>query len=59
MILGEALDTKIVANTHDELLKKLNIKLTFSFEDTINECIKYTKTLDQNYLKKVYEFFKT
>ena len=59
MRVGEALDTKIVAKTHDELLKKLNIKLNFSFEDTINECIKYTKTLDQNYLKKVYEFFKT
>lgn len=58
MRVGEALDTKIVAKTHNELLDKLNIKLNYSFEDTIDECIKYSKTLDQNYLKKVYEFFK-
>ena len=58
MRVGEALDTKIVAKTHNELLDKLNIKLNYSFEDTIDECIKYSKTLNQNYLKKVYEFFK-
>ncbi len=58
MRVGEALDTKIAAKTHDELLTKLNTKLKFSFEETINACIDYTKSLDKKFLQKVYHFFK-
>ena len=57
MRVGEALDTKIVDKTHNELLDKLNMKLQYSFEDTIDACIEYMKSLDHNYLKKAYEFF--
>ena len=57
MRVGEALDTKIVAKTHNELLEKLNMKLQYSFEDTIDSCIKYMKSLDKNFLEKAYEFF--
>ena len=57
MRIGEALDTKIVAKSHNELLSKLDMKLQYSFEDTIDACIKYMKSLDINALKKAYEFF--
>jgi len=58
MRIGEALDTKIAAKSHSELLKKINYKLEYSFEDTMDACINYMKSLDINYLKKAYEFFK-
>ena len=57
MRVGEALDTKIVAKSHNELLNKLNMKLQYSFEDTIDACIEYMKSLDINFLNKAYEFF--
>ncbi len=58
MRIGEALDTKIAAKSHNELLQKIDYKLQFSFEDTMNACIDYMKGLDINYLKKAYNFFK-
>jgi len=58
MRIGEALDTKIAAKSHNELLKKINYKLEYSFEDTMDACIDYMKSLDISYLKKTYDFFK-
>ena len=58
MRVGEALDTKIAAKTHNELLKKIDYQLQYSFEDTMDACIDYMKNLDINYLKKAYNFFK-
>jgi len=58
MRIGEALDTKIAAKSHNELLQKINYKLQYSFEDTMDACIDYMKELDINYLKKAYNFFK-
>ena len=58
MRIGEALDTKIAAKSHNELLQKINYKLQYSFEDTMDACIDYMKGLDINYLKKAYNFFK-
>ncbi len=58
MRIGEALDTKIAAKSHGELLKKINYKLEYSFEDTMDACIHYMKSLDIDYLKRAYEFFK-
>ena len=58
MRIGEAIDTKIVAKTHSELLKKLNLKLQFSFEDTIDDCIQYIKKIESKELLKAYSFFK-
>ena len=58
MRIGEALDTKIAAKSHNELLKKINYNLQYSFEDTMDACIDYMKNLDINYLKKAYNFFK-
>jgi len=58
MRVGESLDTKIVAKSHNELLDKLNIKLQYTFDETIDACIGYMKTLDQEFLIKAYEFFK-
>jgi hypothetical protein len=43
MRIGEALDTKIAAKSHNELLKKINYKLQYSFEDTMDACIDYMK----------------
>ena len=59
MRVGEALDTKIVAKTHSELLEKLNIKLQYTFEDTIDACIKYMQTIDKPSLQKAYNFFQS
>ena len=58
MRVGEALDTKIAAKSHNELLKKINYQLEYSFEDTIDACIEYMKGLDVNLLIKAYDFFK-
>jgi len=58
MRIGEALDTKIVAKTHSELLGKLNLKLQFSFEDTVDACIKYMQTINKHDLQRAYNFFK-
>ena len=58
MRVGEALDTKIVAKSHNELLSKLNMKLQYSFEDTIDACIEYMKSLDINFLKRPMNFEK-
>lgn len=58
MRIGEALDTKIAAKSHNELLQKINYKLQYSFEDTMDACIDYMKGLDKSYLKKAYNFFK-
>ena len=58
MRIGEALDTKIAAKTHNELLKKIEYKLEYSFENTMDACIDYMKNLDKDYLKKAYNFFK-
>ncbi len=58
MRIGEALDTKIAAKSHNELLQKINYKLQYSFEDTMDACIDYMKELDINFLKKAYNFFK-
>jgi UDP-glucose 4-epimerase len=58
MRVGEALDTKIAAKSHNELLQKIDYQLQYSFEDTMNACINYMKSLDINYLKKAYNFFK-
>lgn len=57
MRLGEALDTKIVAKTHSELFSKIKYKPQYSFDETIEECINYTKSLSPSFLKKSYEFF--
>ena len=59
MRVGEALDTKIAAKTHNELLEKIDYKLMFSFEETLNSCIEYMESLDKNYLIKAYNFFNT
>ena len=59
MRIGEALDTKIVAKTHSDLLNKIDLKLQFSFEDTINYCIKYMQTIDKKDLQRAYNFFKS
>ncbi len=58
MRIGEALDTKIAAKSHNELLQKIDYKLQYSFEDTMDACIDYMKGLDKSYLKKAYNFFK-
>ena len=58
MRIGEALDTKIAAKSHNELLQKINYNLQYSFENTMDACIDYMKNLDVNYLKKAYNFFK-
>ena len=58
MRIGESLDTKIAAKSHNELLQKINYKLQYSFEDTMDACIDYMKELDINFLKKAYNFFK-
>ncbi len=58
MRIGETPDTKIAAKSHNELLQKINYKLQYSFEDTINNCIDYMRGLDIDYLKKAYNFFK-
>ena len=58
MRIGEAIDTKIVAKSHSELLKKLNIKLEYSMEKTIEDCINYMKSLDSEEILKAHNFFK-
>ncbi len=57
MRVGEALDTKIAAKSHSELLKKIDYKLQYSFEETIDDCIEYMKSLDKAFLIKGYNFF--
>lgn len=57
MRLGEALDTKIVAKTHSELFSKIKYQPQYSFDETIEECINYTKSLSSSFLQKSYEFF--
>ena len=57
MRIGEALDTKIAAKTHSELLKHIDYELEYSFEQTIDDCINYMKSLDKNFLIKGYNFF--
>ena len=51
---GEIVDT----GTHNELLKKIEYKLEYSYENTMDACIDYMRNLDENYLKKAYNFFK-
>jgi|TARA_B100001964_G_C14194636_1_gene582752 UDP-glucose 4-epimerase len=58
MRIGEAIDTKIVAKSHSELLKKLNIKLEYSMEKTLEDCINYMKSLDTKEILRAYNFFK-
>ena len=58
MRIGEALNTKIVAKSHTKLFKKLNYKLQFTLDDTIENCIDYTKSLGHDYLLKAYNFYK-
>ena len=58
MRIGESPDTKIAAKSHSQLLKKINYELSYSFEDTMNACINYMRSLDKNYLKKALDFFK-
>ena len=57
MRIGEAPDTKIAAKTHNELLNKIDYKLEFSYEDTMDACIDYMRGLDKNYLIKAFNFF--
>ena len=47
MRIGEAPDTKIAAKTHNELLNKIDYKLEFSYEDTMDACIDYMRGLDK------------
>ena len=58
MRVGEPLDTKIVANNHNELFSKLKIKLQYNYEQTLSDCVKYMKTLDKKELVKANKFFK-
>ena len=58
MRTGEALDTKIVAKSHNKLFNKINYALQFSYEDTIDECINYYTSLGIKELEKANNFFK-
>ena len=57
MRIGEALDTKIVAKTHAELFKKIDLSLQYSYEETLLGCINYMKTLSKEELIKSYNYF--
>ena len=52
MRVGEALDTKIVAVNHEDLFKKLNLKLNFGYEQTLIDSIEFYKSLGKDYLIK-------
>ena len=58
MRVGEALDTKIVAVNHEELFKKLNLKLNFGYEQTLIDSIEFYKSLGKDYLIKSSNYFK-
>ena len=58
MRVGEALDTKIVAVNHEELFKKLDLKLNFNYEQTLQDSIEFYKSLGKNYLVKSSNYFK-
>ena len=58
MRVGEALNTKIVAVNHEELFKKLNLKLNFSYEQTLQDSIEFYKLLGKDYLIKSSNYFK-
>ena len=58
MRIGEALDTKIVAKTHERLFKHLEYKTEHTLDDTIQDCIDYTKSLGEEYLLKAFNFYK-
>ena len=58
MRVGEALNTKIVAVNHEELFKKFNLKLNFSYEQTLQDSIEFYKLLGRDYLIKSSNYFK-
>jgi len=58
MRVGEALNTKIVAVNHEELFKKFNLKLNFSYEQTLQDSIEFYELLGKDYLIKSSNYFK-
>jgi UDP-glucose 4-epimerase len=58
MRIGEAVDTNIVAKTHERLFKQLEYKTEYTLDDTIQNCIDYTKSLGEEYLLKAFNFYK-
>ena len=59
MRIGESLDANIYAKTHYELLDKINYKLKYSPDETLDSCIEYMKTIPRSELQISYNFFKT
>lgn len=57
MRVGEELNTNIVAQTHDELLKSIGVELQYTFEQTIEDCISYMKTIDNSVLNRARAFY--
>ena len=58
MRVGEALNTKIVAVNHEELFKRLNLELNYTYEQTLLDSIEFYKSLGKDYLIKSSNYFK-
>ena len=57
MRIGESLDANIYAKTHYKLLDKINYKLKYNNDDTLDSCIEYMRSISRNDLKTSYNFF--
>ena len=58
MRVGRGFRYKIVAVNHEELFKKLDLKLNFNYEQTLQDSIEFYKSLGKNYLVKSSNYFK-
>ena len=57
MRIGESHDSNIYAKSHNELLKKIDYKLIYNYEQTLEWCIEYMKSLSKDTLDEAYKFY--